>query len=335
MSSNHPDHATMRAALTLALRAPSVHNSQPWLWRIGDRTLHLYADHSRQLPYTDPDGRDLLVSCGAALHHLRVAMRVFGWESTVHRFPNPADTRHLAAVEFHAATPTPEDVRLSRAISRRHSDRRQFTSWEVPATQVATVTAAGTSSGVQVRAIDAPDELAALRRGFEGAATEHSRDPAYRAELAVWSGHHAMPHGVPGRNAVTARDATTRPFGDPGLAETVVHDTDESARMLLLCTGTDDAQARLRAGEAASAVLLAATALGLATCPLSEPLELPEFRDRIRHDILGDFGYPQLIIRMGWAATSGAAVPTTPRLPLDEVLHPLDEPLGSVDSTAR
>ncbi|MFC9994061.1 Acg family FMN-binding oxidoreductase [Nocardia sp. NPDC127526] len=324
MSRTHPDPETLRAALTLAVRAPSVHNTQPWLWRVGDKTVHLYADHRRQLPHTDPDSRELVLSCGAALHHLSVACRVFGWETRVHRLPNPAEPRHLAAVEFSAAAPDPAVVRLARAISRRRSDRRRFTSWEVPEGQVARITAAGAGRGVTVHDIDGAGERTRLLSAFRQAADEHTGDAAYRAELAAWSGHHAAPEGVPARNAVSATDPTVRPFAQPALVEAVVRDTDEAARMLLLCTASNDLESWLRAGEAASAVLLTATAHGLATCALTEPLEIPRLRERIRTDILGGFGHPQLIIRMGWAATSAAPIPATPRLPLHEVVRPLE-----------
>jgi nitroreductase len=82
--------------ITLALRAPSIHNSQPWRWVLGDNSVHLFVDPDRQLAITDPDSRDLLVSCGAALHHLRVAFAAVGWATTVHRLPNPAQPDHLA-----------------------------------------------------------------------------------------------------------------------------------------------------------------------------------------------------------------------------------------------
>ncbi|WP_154788787.1 Acg family FMN-binding oxidoreductase [Nocardia aurantiaca] len=323
--SKHPDHDTLRAALALAVRAPSVHNTQPWLWRVGDTTVHLYADDSRRLPHTDPDNRELVVSCGAALHHLRIALRAVGWKTVVHRFPNPADPRHLASLEFRPAEADAAAVRLARAISQRRTDRRRFTSWEVPAAQLSAIVAVGAGkTGVQVREVDTTGEHARLMQAFVDAATEHRGDPGYAAELAEWSGHHASAQGVPSRNAVVSSDPTVRPFDDPGMPEAVVRDTDESARMLLVCTASDDLRSWLSAGEVASAVLLEATVRGLATCALSEPLEVTSVRTRIRRDLLGDFGYPQLIIRVGWAATSATPIPPTPRLPLESVVRPLE-----------
>ncbi|MBF6193899.1 nitroreductase family protein [Nocardia beijingensis] len=327
MPRTHPDPETLRSALALASRAPSVHNTQPWLWRVGHESVHLYADDSRRLPHTDPDGRDLLLSCGAALHHFRVAARAEGWETMIHRLPNPAAPEHLASIEFRRTTCGPEDVELARAISRRGTDRRRFSSWEVPAAHIAAMIDAGLATGVLVHDVDAEPARTQLLRAFEQAAWQHARDVSYGAELAQWSGRHAAPQGVPARNAVlTEADPTVRPFSNPGLPQAVVRDIDAADRMLLLSTTSDDRLSQLRAGEAASAVLLTATALGLATCPLSEPMELADTRRRIRAEVLDDAGYPQIIIRAGYAVTSADPVPPTPRRPLAEVVQPLGSP---------
>ncbi|NNH69333.1 NAD(P)H nitroreductase [Nocardia uniformis] len=307
----------------MAVRAPSVHNTQPWLWRVGDTTVHLYADQSRRLPHTDPDERDLLLSCGAALHHLRVAARGFGWDTRVHRLPNPADPDHLAAIEFRAAAPTEESVRMARAIGMRRSDRRRFTSWEVPAGHLVKLSAAGADNGVLVRDIDSGPERFHLLSAFEQAARIHANDFSYGAELSQWSGRHATSEGVPARNAVAAGDPTVRPFSNPGLSEAVIHDRDVTDHLVVLSTAGDDRLSRLRAGEATSAVLLTATIAGLATCPLTEPLEVSAIRDAIRTDVLDDSGYPQMIIRVGWAATSAPEIPRTPRRSLADVVQPL------------
>lgn len=325
MTRTHPDPETLRSALALASRAPSVHNSQPWLWRVGQETVHLYADESRRLPHTDPDGRDLLLSCGAVLHHLCVAARAEGWEATIHRLPNPATPEHLASVEFRPTTCSSEDIELARAISKRSTDRRRFSSWEVPAAHIEAIIAAGASTGVLVRDVSTEPARTQLVRAFEQAAWEHAHDDSYGAELAQWSGRHVSPQGVPARSTVvTGSDPTVRRFSHPGLPEAVVRDIDAADRMLLLTTSSDDRLSQLRAGEAASAGLLTATRLGLATCPLTEPMELTDTRKRIRTNVLDNAGFPQIIIRVGWAVPSAEPVPVTPRRPLDEVVRPLD-----------
>lgn len=93
-----PDAVTIRTALTLAGRAPSIHNTQPWRWRVGGAGLEFYCEPHRQLENTDPDGRDLMISCGAALHHCVVALAALGWKAMVHRLPDPDDAGYLAAV---------------------------------------------------------------------------------------------------------------------------------------------------------------------------------------------------------------------------------------------
>src|SRR5438094_3451657 len=57
--------------LKYALLAPSSHNSQPWLFHICKNTLELYADRRRACPVVDPGDRELIMSCGCALFHLR------------------------------------------------------------------------------------------------------------------------------------------------------------------------------------------------------------------------------------------------------------------------
>ncbi|MGW4772512.1 Acg family FMN-binding oxidoreductase [Nocardia sp. NPDC004278] len=323
MASKHPDADSVRAALALAVRAPSVHNTQPWQWRVGDTTVHLYVDDSRRLPQTDPDRRELMISCGAALHHFRVAARSFGWDTVVHRFPNPAQPDHLAAIEFAPVIPDADMVAAARAISQRRTDRRRVTSWEIPAAHIAAIIGAGIAEGVLVSEIPGGSTRIGLVRAFKDASRQHLVDSGYQAELAEWSGRHAAAEGVPARNAVVATDPLTREFHSSALTEAVIHDLDDGGALLLVHTASDDPLSRLRAGEATSAVLLAATGFGLATCPLTEPLELPGTRDLVRADVLSDSGFPQVIIRIGWAATSAEPVPMTPRRAVADVVHPL------------
>src|SRR6476646_5059032 len=104
--------AQLSAIVELACRAPSLHNSQPWRWLVENGALHLFADHARVGHHTDATGREVILSCGAALDHLLVAAASVGWQVTVERYPNPHDHDHLASVVFHQAESADEHAHI-------------------------------------------------------------------------------------------------------------------------------------------------------------------------------------------------------------------------------
>jgi nitroreductase len=325
MSAHFPDVETVRSALALAGRAPSVHNSQPWQWRVGEHSLHLYSNPDLHLTHIDPDGRDLMLSCGAALHHCVVAFAALGWQSKIHRFPNPADPAHVAAIELYRYPASDVDVTLAAAIPRRRTDRRHYSAWPVPQGDIALMGARAARAGVTMRRIDALDNLKQL---VTQAAYQHAEDYDYLAELTEWSGRYASTAGVPAHSAApTDADARipARVFAGPVLTQTVNTDpTHDNSAVVALGTADDDLMARLRAGEATSLVLLTATALGLASCPITEPLEIPETRAAVQADVFGADAYPQMLLRLGWAPVNADPLPSTPRRDLSEVVAHLD-----------
>ncbi|RRR48663.1 NAD(P)H nitroreductase [Mycolicibacter terrae] len=346
----YPDAAavreTVRTALQLASRAPSVHNSQPWRWRVQTATqqprLELFADSDLHLRSVDPDGRGLILSCGAALHHCLVALAALGWHGKVHRLPDPARPDHLASVELSGPIsgrlPEHIDVSLAAAIPRRRTDRRYFSGWPVAAADIALMGARAARAGVMLRRIDALDRLNAV---VAQAVFAHRNDYDYLAELTRWSGRYRSVAGVPARS-VPAPDADApipgRLFADPMLAQPPgAAPAEDRAVMLALGTGDDDRLAQLRAGEATSVVLLTATALGLASCPVTEPLEIAETRAAVRRDVFGTSGYPQMLLRVGWAPINADPLPATPRRFLDDTVEWLpaaDEPRTVAGSPA-
>ncbi|PPK60214.1 nitroreductase family protein [Actinokineospora auranticolor] len=319
------DHDTVRDAIALACRAPSVHNTQPWHWLAGDRSVHLMADWTRRAPNTDPDGRDLLISCGTALHHLTVAFAALGLRAVPTLLPNPAEPEHLAAVTTHPHEPDTDDIALVAAVTRRRTDRRRYSSWPVPTAHLDLLVERAAALG----ALAVPLADTVQRYRFAHAATAAARgqeaDPGYTAELATWAGRGSSAvEGVPARSIpvrttdVDGIPMRAFPAGTLALSPTGDNEDDGSV-LLILGTTDDDARARLRAGQAASAVLLTATDLGLATCPMSQPLETPRYRAEIRDRFLDGAGHPQLVIRIGYAPTSAHPLPPTPRRPLSDV----------------
>ncbi|MCV7321687.1 Acg family FMN-binding oxidoreductase [Mycolicibacterium confluentis] len=322
---NLPDEATVLAALALAQRAPSVHNTQPWLWRLGDEGVHLYADSTHHLPHIDPQRRDLILSCGAALQHFTVALAALGWQAHVHRMPNSANPDHLASIEISASTASEQDIALAAAIPRRRTDRRLYSSWPVPAGDIALMSSRAARSGVMLRRVAAPERLATV---ILEAMHRHADDTEYLIELSQWSGRYGALAGVPARNTPPAAPHSTLParaFANPVLPqpEGAAPETDAGV-VLALGTATDDPLAVLRAGEATGVVLLTATALGLSSCPITEPLEIAETRELVRTTVLDRDCIPQMLLRVGWAPLNADPLPATPRRPLTDVVSRLD-----------
>lgn len=328
MTVRSPGTETLRTALSLANRAPSIHNSQPWHWQVGAHSVHLYADESLRLAHTDPDARDLIVSCGAALNHCAVALTALGWPPKIRRRPNPDDPSHLASLELHPHPPSESDIALAAAIPRRRTDRRHFNDWPVSLADIALMGSRAARAGVTMRRVELTP---AFRTTLALSVGQHAADPEYLAELTGWTGRHASTVGVPARNTpksdptapVPARLFAGTTLSQPAGAEP----SQDSGVVLALGTATDDVMGRLRGGEAASIVMLTATTLGLATCAITEPLEISATRDAIRDDVFDDVMYPQILLRVGWAPVNADPLPATPRRPLGELATWLD---GSV-----
>jgi hypothetical protein len=277
------------------------------------------------LPNTDPDSRDLLLSCGASLHHAVVALAALGWQAKITRLPDPLHPAHLAAIEVYRHPATELDITLAAAIPRRRTDRRHYGWWPVPAADITLMGSRAARAGVMMRQVES---LPRLQHIVAQAAWQHATDHDYLTELTAWSGRYASVSGVPARNT-PASDPTApipgRIFAGPALAQPPdTESADDGAVVLALGTKDDSRLARLRAGEGTSLVLLTATALGLSSCPVTEPLEIAETRELVRSDVFGVSGYPQMLLRVGWAPVNADPLPSTPRRPLADVAAFLD-----------
>lgn len=111
-----PSWRTIESVVASACRAPSLHNSQPWRWVLEPEGLTLSSDPDRILPATDSFGRQMVVSCGAALNHLKYALLEHHWDSVIERMPHSANRECLATVAF---TPTAEVSESEISMQRR------------------------------------------------------------------------------------------------------------------------------------------------------------------------------------------------------------------------
>jgi nitroreductase len=319
-----------------ATRGPSIHNTQPWRFTASPDRLEVFLDRERALPVLDPTGRQQVISCGSAVEFAVVALAAGGSVSGVELLPDPADPDHLATVRIVGpGAGTDEDRALAEAIGRRHTVRAAFQPRAVPAGLIDRLQAEAGAYGTWVKPITRSEEEVATVFLISRAEEMEQADPAYLAELERWLRTDAAAvDGVP-VEAVPSGDPRARPsnwlirdfvVGDreqqPSLEES---DPDapppdvERPAVVLMGTEDDDRRAWLQAGRALGRLLLQATAAGLAASPLTQALDWPATRTRMRSR-LSLMGHPQMLLRMGYPPESPDAA-VSGRRPVSEVLH--------------
>jgi hypothetical protein len=317
------------AAIGAAVRAPSLHNSQPWRFRVGPGRIEVRVDPDRRLPASDPTGWAARVACGAALLNLRLALTVQGWQAQVRLHPDPVDPDLLAVVEPIRSRPaSPAEQRLWQAIWRRHSNRAPFWPDPVPAGARAHLAAAATTEGAWLELLIGLGPVAAVAEIARTADHVLMRSTDYRTELAAWTrtgtaADRVPADGVPadaGGPRPEPQDLLPRrPFSDRPRGP--VREFEPQPLVAVLGTAGDTPGDQVLAGQALQRVLLTATDDGLAVSLLSQPIEVAGAREQLRL-ALRQFGTPQMVLRVGY----GQLGTPTPRRSVAEVLDHVHPP---------
>ncbi|MGB3545077.1 MAG: hypothetical protein WBA11_19310, partial [Rubrivirga sp.] len=133
-----PVHDQLAAMLLWAVHAPSVLNTQPWRFRVvggSDPRVEVSVDRARVLQTVDPDGREAVISCGAALFTLRLAARHYDYADRVEYAGSGIGLEDGLVATFRLAGPAPatrHEEALFRAIKLRHTNRDPFADLGVP-----------------------------------------------------------------------------------------------------------------------------------------------------------------------------------------------------------
>jgi hypothetical protein len=312
-----------------AVWAPSVHNTQPWWFSARGQQISLYADARRQLMVADPAGREMMISCGAALFTARLALRSLGYIPDTCVLPDPARRLLVAQVSWRRrADPAEYEQQMFRWVRQRRTHRGGFAKLPL-APELLTVLQQGAErDGALLRIITGEGRRAALAAVVETAERAMRLNGAFVQELARWVSPPGSTRadGVPD-TAYPARPERTDPYfpgrdfahghgwGLPSFSFGVAS---RSAGVVCLLTTVDDRpEDWVNAGQALQRVLLTSATCGVAAALHSQPLELPWLREYIcAHWSEGT--YPQLLLRFGTVVQAADSV----RRPPGSVLFP-------------
>ncbi|MCW2497620.1 hypothetical protein, partial [Jatrophihabitans sp.] len=281
-----------------------------------------------QLHVADGDGHSLLVSCGAAIELTEIALRAHGWRITSTLLPDPNDPDLLSRMDL-VLTSEPDRIAQAKlaAAGRRRSDRRVFAPALVSSEETERLRSSAHAAGVYAHFPVRADEGLDLAVAISKADRYEHADPAYLAEMARWvhTGD-SVTDGIP-NSAVPLvdpehprhTDIPLRDFeiGVPG-GQLTSAGADERPLIAVIFTEADGPREQVRAGQAMMRLMIQAELDGIATCPLSQSVDLLSFRSELRA-LMGWTGFPQMMLRLGYKPTTVPA-PLTKRRPIAEVL---------------
>ena len=295
--------------------------------RTADGEIGIHADDERRLAVADPDGREMLISCGAALFTARVALRYLGIVPRVRVFPEPGLRCLVAKIDWTETTPPADHERdLFAEITRRRTHRGGFDAEPLPEGILAALIDQASKEGAQLRIISDEAERQALAAVVEAGDYAVRVNSARAREQTRW----ASPPGSARRDGVPATAYSARPGRvEPNFpARDFAHghgwglppagpgnQVGSAGVVAVLTTTSDRPQDWVAAGQALQRVLLFATSCGLAAALHSQPLEIPPLREFIGAEF-GDGDHPQMVFRFGATAQGSISV----RRPVADVL---------------
>lgn len=315
----------LRFLLNYAVLAPSKHNTQPWLFHVDQNMIELYADRTRVLSVVDANGRELVMSCGAALANLLAALRYFGFSWLMETPSNPGENNLLARLTIEKGVEaTEEERKLFFAILQRRTNRRPFTNRSVPIALLRKLESIAGEAGTYLHVMWDERQRAELAHLVLIADHTLWSDQQFRHEMAEWVhlDESNSPDGIPAY--ALGKADTTSYLGSLNL-RTLVDTPEEEVEtqqrtvkppvLAVLSTVADSWFDWLSAGLALENILLHARLAGIWASFFSQPTEVPRLRHTLRN-LLGQADFPQIVLRLGYATR----VQPTPRRGVDDVL---------------
>jgi hypothetical protein len=312
-----------RWAVEQACLAPSVHNTQPWHFRWNGTSYELHADTARGLTASDPDGRELVISCGAALYNLRLALRKVGYDADVQVLPDPSNPRLLARVAAAEGAPAdPAERRAFAAMIRRHTHRGAFDDQPLGPDVMVAMQRAAELEGAELVFVADPGQRRHVLTLARAAERALAGDLEVQGEIGEWT----PPPGSTRRDGVPAAAYAAERGGHPdelaprdfdqgrgfGIGEAV----ENSPGVIGVLVTAGDLEADwLAGGQALERVLVSAAQRGAYAALHSQLTEVSHLRGELRRELCVQ-GYPQMVLRFGFSPD----VQSTPRRPVDEVL---------------
>ncbi len=314
---------TARDLIRFATLAANGHNTQPWLFEIRGKALHILPDVSRRTPIVDPDDHHLYASLGCAVENLAIAAQARGMRGDV-AFESGHEERLVTDISPSAIR---ESV-LFDAIPHRQCTRRVYDGTSIPPDAVDRMVQAAAKYDVDALYVSDQSGIEAVLELVVAGNSRQMNDPAFLRELKEWIRFNPADAAASGDGLYTA--SSGNPILPAWIGSRVfdhVLDADvenqkytdrlrSSAGIVVFVARSDDKQGWINAGRAYQRAALQMTADGIKHAFVNQAVEVPDMRRDLQALLNLGTARPNLIIHIGYAD----AMPKSLRRPVTEVL---------------
>lgn len=317
------DNPDLHELVRMATLAASGHNTQPWKFRLDGQSVAILPDFARRTVVVDPDDHHLFVSLGCATENLVIAAAALGRGSEV---LVGAGAEPQIGIRLSSAQPGGQD--LYQAIPLRQSTRSVYDGQPISPADMALLETAARQEGVSVQFFTEAADRDAILDFVIQANSAQTDDPAFVQELAAWL------RFSPARAVETGDGLFSACSGNPVLPEWIgarmfrmfftkasengkYRDHIRSSAGIVVFVGNRaDPEHWIKVGRSFQRFALQATALGVRTAHVNQPIEVPSVRPEFARWLGMPDARPDLVIRFGRAP----AMPMSLRRPVSAML---------------
>lgn len=293
-----------------AVKAPSGHNAQPWLFSRSEEAVCIMPDFQRALPVADPHNRELFISLGCAAENAMTAARFYGYAPALHfdAWNNRFIIRLSLRKDANQAAPE-----LFSYIRYRQTTRNLYDDIAISYDDTIALKSAVPMPGHDVMFYSGEEEISLLTPYILNASNKQMSDPAYRRELIHWmrfSQREAMRKGDGLYAACLGMPSLGRTAGGFLLRNLVTAASEErrlhkqlnkTATMALITSAKDDPVHWIETGICFQRFALTATRLNLNHSFMNAPCQVAEVRAAMMNKMTVAGAFPQLLIRLGYS----------------------------------
>ena len=321
-------NTVFKELISYAIKAPSGHNTQPWLFRIQPNEIEILPDFCQSLPIVDPMNRELYISLGCAAENLCIAAQEKGYlpQLSVEKKDEKTYSIHIAL-----QSASPQSHPLFASISKRQTNRSVYTCRKISRDTVSIIKNMPVESGVRFYMyIKGEDDYKRLTNYICLGNDVQMSDGAFKKELLDWirfNSKHAektnngltnAAMGVPGVPSLIARPIVNSFLKPKTQNKSDLKKIESSSHLVLFTVKENTVEEWISLGRTLERFLLETTRLGICNAYMNQPCEVPELTETIREKLLQTNEHPMLIVRLGYASP----MPYSPRKGVEDVLIP-------------